>query len=138
MKKDSIHDYAVEAFRFYHQVGGLSGYEGIIVSKAKERQAKGGFLLALKEVEAEHAAELLDVMAVEKTLESFARAGRKDILYAIETVYCTDSGRPMRKGAVQDRVRYVETTLPAAERSVYRCLKKARDQFADIRGLRQA
>ena len=124
MKKDSIRDYATEAFRFYASCGRLTSeqikekiYKEIYEQSKKEFGHCGikGFsdstayaVLKAEEAMTQMQAEFEDILAVERTLAQVNRHIKKA----------------------------VEIEMPASERSIYYWLRKARIIFAEERGLR--
>ncbi len=148
MKKDNIRDYATEAFRFYAACGRLSASE--LENKVREeiykqtkkefmRSGKGGYsdatayaVMAAETAVLEMAAEIRDILAVEKTLQCLDKYQRQ----AVELVYFTEPERDIRKGEISERVHRAELKIPASERNIYNWLKKARKIFAEERGLR--
>lgn len=151
MKKDAIRDYATEAFRFYAALG-RPKYEDIKkrvydYAMAEERRTEvktGGLSLpteyqlrnaenALEELEA----ELMDIFAVERTLEilSTHKNGR-EIKEAVEIVYFTEPSRALRRNEITNRVHFAELAIHTSERNIYYFLKIARDIFATERKLR--
>lgn len=154
MKKDNIRDYATEAFRFYAALGKPS-YEALKdavyqyalqeerkrevhtlagISNPVESQIRNA-QLAVDEL----AADLLDVLAVEKTLQILlARENGREILTCLDTVYFTEPLREIRRGEIQERVIFAAMLVPTSEPTVYRHLRLARTVFAVERGLRCA
>lgn len=148
MKKDNIRDYATEAFRFYAICGRLTAEE--LKQRVKDdiyRQSRREFFrggsgmpsdatayaaIAAEDAVREMQAELEDILAVEKTMQRLDRPQRM----AVEIVYFADAQRPLERNDISDRVHRAEMEIPASEKSVYRYLKKAREIFAEERGLR--
>jgi hypothetical protein len=143
MSKDHIRDYATEAFRFYAKTGGSKKYIEKIVEDIQRQKGTGtvnpteGALIAKERVIEENAAELADLEAVEKAIyliEQLPQGG--SILKVVEYVYFKDCWRELRKGDIENRVHYAEIHIPASRRQIYYWLKKAREIFAEERGLR--
>ena len=148
MKKDNIRDYATEAFRFYAACGKLTSAEleqmvrDRIYQQSRKAVLRSGSGMpsdatAVAVMKAEDAvrdlqAEILDITAVEKTLKRLNAQQRK----AVEIVYFTDPEKDLERNDISDRVHKAELYIPASEQSVYRYLKKAREIFAEERGLR--
>ncbi len=141
MKKDFTRDYATEAFRLYASMGRPTYEEA---AKSIYQKALSDCGLSSPEV-ANIAAEtavtnasplLLDILAVEKTIELLERGNKTDIIKAISAVYFTEADYPLRRGCITERVRRCSLSLFASERSVYFMLKQARLLFASLRGLR--
>ena len=148
MKKDNIRDYATEAFRFYAACGKLTSAEleqmvrDCIYQQSKREVLRSGNGMpsdatAVAVMKAEDAvqdlqAEMMDIIAVEKTLMRLNEQQRK----AVEIVYFTDAEKDLEKNDISNRVHKAELYIPASEQSVYRYLKKAREIFAEERGLR--
>ena len=151
-KNDHIRDYATAAFRHYALMGKPTYdqlkqqiYDTILEQEKRVLvKAKGladptvnAQINAEKEVE-QRGPELLDILAVEKTMEMLMLGGKGKIIQCIEVVYFLEPQRPIRKGEISERVIYA-TTHPkvlASERQVYYWLKEARRLFATVRGLR--
>ena len=151
MKKDAIRDYATEAFRFYAALG-RPKYEDIKkrvydYAMSEERRAEvktGGLSLpteyqlrnaenALEELEA----ELMDIFAVERTLEILStHKNGQDIKDALEIVYFSEPARPLRRNEITNRVHFAEFAIHTTEPTVYRYLRIAREIFARERKLR--
>ena len=147
-KKDNIRDYATAAFRFYAACGKLTSAE--LEQMVRDRiyqQSKREFLrsgsgtpispteyAAMKAEDAvrDLQAELMDIIAVEKTLVRLNLQQRK----AVEIVYFADPEKDLERNDISNRVHRAELSIPASEKSVYRYLKKAREIFAEERGLR--
>ncbi len=141
MKKDFTRDYAIEAFRLYAAMGKPT------YDEAKEKIYKK----ALNDCEfkdpetANLAAEgavnketplLLDILAVQSTLEMLCRGNKGHIARAVAEVYFVQPEQPLRRGDITMRVRRHSLTAFASERNVYLWLKEARLLFAATRGLR--
>ncbi|NCC16561.1 MAG: hypothetical protein EOM28_09460 [Clostridia bacterium] len=148
MKKDNIRDYATEAFRYYAACGMKTSEE--LKQQVKERiyeQSKrevirsgsGSYsdstayavMEAEKKVE-DLKAEILDIIAVEKTMKQLTPEQKK----AVEIVYFTDAGKGLDKGDISERVHKAEIEIPASSMSIYRWLRSARYIFSKERGLR--
>jgi len=148
LKKDSIRDYATEAFRFYASCGRLSSeqlkekvYEQIYQQSKREFGNRGviGFsdstayaVVKAEDAVAEMQAEFEDIIAVEKTLKQLNAPIRK----AVEIVYFADPDRELKEGDISSRVHIAELSISASERTIYYWLRKARRVFAKQRGLR--
>jgi len=151
-KNDHTRDYATEAFRYYALMGRPTYeqlkqemYDRILDQEKRELVKVKGLtdptanaqINAEKEVE-KREPELLDILAVGKTVEMLALGKKEKIVQCLEMVYFLEPNRPIRKGEITERVLYA-TTHPkvlASERQVYYWLKEARCLFAMIRGLR--
>lgn len=154
MKKDFIRDYATEAFRFYAAIGiGCEELKARIKEDAlKEirkrenivRTGDGGSpteheLIYQEEKLQERIAEILDIEAVEKTLEEYkARNNRKseDALQLIRDVYFKKPKDKLEKKDISSRVDISSQHLGIAKSTAYKYLKEARLLFAFNRGLR--
>lgn len=149
MKKDTIRDYATEAFRFYASCGKLSAndikeriYKTIAEDyrRVKEVNIKDSNFFdstAIKAIQIDEEvsrlkAEFEDIIAAEKTLERLSHNERQ----AVDIVYFTDANKPICKNDISSRVHKAELIIPASESTIYRYLKKARTIFARERGLR--
>ena len=140
MKKDRTRDYATDAFRLYASLG-KPKYEELkkrIYNDAlfcENAEPSRAIIKANSEIE-NNTPLLLDVMAVEKTIDILIQGKKEHIVKAIESVYFVTPYKPLHKNEVIDRVRYFAQELPASERAVFYWLKEARLLFAAIRGLR--
>ena len=148
MKKDNIRDYATEAFRFYAACGKLTSAE--LEQMVRDRiyqQSKREFLrsgsgvpfspteyAAMKAEDAvrDLQAEMMDIIAVEKTLKRLNSQQRK----AVEIVYFTDAEKDLERNDISDRVHRAELEIPASTDTIFRWLRLARRTFAEERGLR--
>lgn len=148
MKKDNIRDYATEAFRYYAACGMKTSEElkqqvkDQIYAQTKREKVRSGSgiytdsiacaVMAAEGEMYEMAAEFLDIIAVEKTIQKLSCHQKK----AVEIVYFTNPEQELKKGEISERIRKAELEIPASEQSIYRWLKKARGIFAQERGLR--
>lgn len=141
MKKDFTRDYATEAFRLYAAMGKPTYDEAkqIIYNKAlsdcefKEPEVA----TQTAEIAVEKATPLLlDILAVEKTIDILTRGGKTHIVRAVEDVYFVQPKLPIRRGDITARARRHSIITPTSMPSVYRYLKEARMLFAAVRGLR--
>lgn len=141
MKKDFTRDYVTEIFRAY-AAAGMPTYE-----EARERvynnelKKRVSMDVETAVTQAEIATEkrtpyLLDIMAVEKTLELLEHGGKLEIVSAVKAVYFTYPRQSLRRGDISNRVRRFSLECPADSRTVYRWLKEARLLCAALRGLR--
>lgn len=141
MKKDFVRDYATEAFRTYAAMGNPT-YEdakkAIYQNALDERNFKNPEIasLAAEKAVTEFTPLLLDILAVEKTLEMLESGGKTNIASAVRDVYFTRPAMPLRRGDVSSRVRRFCLLNFVSERNVYSWLKEARLLFAAVRGLR--
>lgn len=141
MKKDFVRDYATEAFRLYAKMGKPT-YDAArrMISDAalKDSEFKNPETANIKAEGAleKHAPILLDILAVEKTMELLKSGGKGHIARAVEEVYFTDPSRTTRRGDISARVRRHSLDAFVSERNVYSWLKEARLLFASVRGLR--
>lgn len=139
MVKDSIRDYATAAFCLYAK-NGRASYEQVrewVYKTALNDAWNQSPEKAVAHAEAEvtrHMPKLLDIMAVDKTIEIFKMGNETNIIKAIEAVYFTLPDK-IGKSDIQNRVIRLSIELPASERSIYNWLKKARLLFASLRGL---
>lgn len=150
IKNDHIREYATEAFRYY-AAQGKPTYEQLkrqiydeILEKEKRElvRAKGitdptanAHINAEKEVE-RRTPELLDILAVESTIELLRRYEKYEIVKCIENVYFPEPKRPLKSNEISARVNSAALSIPCSDRQVYRLLKQARMLFAAERGLR--
>lgn len=143
MKKDFTRDYVTEAFRLYARLG-CPTYEQIRYEIYNAELNKLSFVtpgesITLAEIATDKQTPLLlDILAVNKTLDILERGEKEHIVVAIKNVYFAYPCQPLRKGDISDRVRQYALCCPADERSVYRWLKEGRLLCAAIRGLRIA
>lgn len=143
MKKDFTRDYTTEAFRLYAAMGKPT-YEAARKSIYEAELSKRNSVDPATAVQqAEIAVEkkapmLLDILAVEKTIELLERGEKPHIVAAIKEVYFAHPLQPLHKGDISGRVRRFAIVCPTDERTVYRWLKEARLLCAAIRGLRIA
>lgn len=143
MKKDFTRDYVTEAFRLYAAMGKPT-YEAARKNLYEAELAKRNLSDPETAVlQAEIATEkqepmLLDILAVDKTIELLERGEKTYIANALKEVYFVQPLTPLRKGDITARVRRFALLCPTDERTVYRWLKEARLLCAAIRGLRIA
>lgn len=140
MLKDKTRDYATSAFRMYASLGKPTHdelkkriYERALLDENIEPSK--AVIKANAELE-NKTPLLLDVLAVEKTLEMLNQGKKEHIVKAIEQIYFTYPEEPLGKNAVISKVRRFCYNYGAAERTVFYWLKEARLLFSAIRGLR--
>lgn len=144
MKKDFTRDYVTEAFRLYAKLGSPTYEQARQKIYEEELNRISSFVPPDEAVIcAERATEkqtpfLLDIMAVDKTIELLERGEKAYIIGAVKAVYFAYPQQPIRKGDISDRVRRYSLQCPTDERTVYRWLKEARLLCAAVRGLRIA
>lgn len=141
MKKDFTRDYATEAFRLYAAMGKPTYEQARAAVYEAELLKRNSLNPAIAVEQAEIAvgkkeAMLLDILAVDKTIEILERGEKPHIVAAIKEVYFTYPLQPLRKGDISGRVRHYSLLCPTDERTVYRWLKEARLLCAAVRGLR--
>ena len=157
--KDHIRDYATAAFRFWAQEGGTANVSGLdrfkrrIICEVEANTAKcldtirsfemaspvEDWLIAQEKAYKQYSAEIADLQAVEEVLRiSQYHHDGKMMWQALEIVYFADAMAPMKKGDVEMRVHRAELMIPASRRTIYRLLRKAREIFAEDRGLRKS
>jgi len=157
MAKDHIRDYATAAFRFWAQEGGTVNVSGLeqfkrkIISEVEARSAGcigevrtydiatpvEDWLLAQEKAYRKYGAEIADLQAVDEVLRiSQYMHNGKMMRQAIEIVYFSDASHALAKGDIEARVHKAELMIPASYRTVYRLLNRARELFAENRGLR--
>lgn len=140
MKKEPTRDYVTEAFRTYAMLG-LS-YEQArknIYEAETQRCRTIDPLHATTQAERavnENAALLMDILAVEKTIEMLECGEKRYIAEAVKAVYFASPSLPLGRGDISNRVRWYSLSIPIDERTVYRWLKEARLLCAATRGLR--
>lgn len=144
MKKDFTRDYVTEAFRLYAKLGSPT-YEQARQKIYEDELSKVSSFVPPDEaiIYAEQATEkqtpyLLDIMAVDKTIELLEQGEKTHIIAAVKAVYFAYPQQPIRKGDISERVRRYSIQCPTDERTVYRWLKEARLLCAAVRGLRIA
>lgn len=141
MKKDFTRDYVTEAFRLYAAMGKPTYEEAqrkvyeMELSKRSDKDPSVAVAQAEKAVK-NNMPLLLDILAVDKTIELLERGEKRDAVKAVEAVYFTKSHAPLHRGDISERVRYYAMSCPTDERTVYRWLKEARLLCAAVRGLR--
>ncbi len=141
MKKEAMRDYATEAFRYYAGMGRPSFEQARdavyrrAVRDVKMRDPQAVIVIGEKAVR-DSMPMLLDIFAVDKTLELLRMGGREYIVRAVEWVYFAEPRMPLRRGEITARVLKFCTANHADERTVYRWLRDARRMFASLRGLR--
>lgn len=142
MKKDHLRDYITEAFRLYARLGCRS-YEQVkeLISKDTLDVSLIGRDPVLQAIITENTIKhsepmLLDILAVDRTLEMLELGGKQHIVRAVRDVYFVQPFKPLHKGDITDRVRWVSLSEPVSEKQVYQWLKYARLLCAAVRGLR--
>lgn len=143
MKKDFTRDYVTEAFRLYAAMGKPTYEEAQKRVYEIELSKRSDIDPSIAVVQAEKAVKnntplLLDILAVDKTIELLERGEKGHIVAAVKAVYFTEPAAPLRRGDISKRVRYHALSCPTDERTVYRWLKEARLLCAAVRGLRIA
>ena len=152
-KADSTREYATAAIMRYASLGcpSRAEYERRLRSAVYTRLSGKSPEYITRAAEAElrkHRALLDDIDAVDRMLRmlrgeismrdvdrvSAVRNG-EDIAAAVSYVYFGLCREPLSHRRIAGRVRAYATSLPAAERTVYRWLKYARKLFAVVRGL---
>ena len=147
MKKELYRDYAVEAFRFFAREGGYEAFKTRLLVELPQRKEPRTHSGVSKPVEAltvkwekameENAGALQDLQAVERLLQHLQTLPlAKDMRFALEEVYFEQPCRPLAKGELLNRVRYVATQRYVSERTVFSWLQAMRREFSKIRGLR--
>jgi hypothetical protein len=142
--KDHLRDYATAAYRFYAKVGGRETYlKKLITELEKPKKGSGvcnpteAALIDAEKIIESRQAEFDDIEAISKALQLFAYCHNGNyIRQSIEMVYFKDCWKDLEKGDIQERVHFAEINIPVSERQIYYWLKKARDTFAEERGLR--
>jgi hypothetical protein len=158
--KNHIRDYATAAFRFYaKQNMSADEYKKMIYDEAledyKKRQKREGIsfptesaIIRAEKAVDEKLAEIKDIEAVGDVLTILSGGLREYECYgdcacqgrairkSIEMVYFVDADKELKKGDIHDRIHKASIWIPASERQVYRWLGKAREIFAERRGLR--
>ena len=141
MKKDYTRDYATEAFRLYAAMGKPTYDQACRAIYDTELMRHADVEPSIAMIQAENAVNnsmplLLDILAVEKTIELLERGEKGYIVAAVKAVYFAEPKAPICRGDISKRVRYYALTCPTDERTVYRWLKEARLLCAAVRGLR--
>ncbi|WP_026881404.1 hypothetical protein [Clostridium akagii] len=146
--KDHIRDYTIAAFRFYASRGiSADEYKKIIYDAALEnyeRKMNGcgisfpteTAIIAAENEVTQRLAEINDMEAVEMTMAELRATSKIYSVHAIEIVYFKDADKELQKGDISNRVHEAVLSIPMGEATVYRCLSKARELFAEKRGLR--
>jgi hypothetical protein len=143
-KKDITRDYSTAAFIFYARCGGAKKYIETIVADLQKQRGSGvckpteaAIINKEKIIEEKHA-ELADLEAVYRTIARLEMTERgRDVLEAVDMVYCRNCWREWERGDMERRVHYAEIHIPASRVTIYRWLREARHIFAEERGLRQ-
>lgn len=141
MKKDFTRDYATEAFRLYAAMGKPTYEQARAAIYEAELLKRNSFDPATAIQQAETAVEkntpyLLDMLAVNKTMELLSQGKKEYIVAAVKAVYFAYPQHQLHKGDISDRVRQFSLTCPTDERTAYRWLKEACLLCAAVRGLR--
>lgn len=151
MKKDHIRDYATEAFRYYARLG-KPKFEDVkekiyqeAIEESKKNELKTNNICSPTELAMmradkavlEKKGELEDILAVEETLKQLAyEYNGAEILSVVDRVYFVQPDKAIEKGELKNRVLAAIEELHIGERTAWRYLAKARDMFAENRGLR--
>lgn len=142
-RKDHIKDYATEAFRFYAKSGGKETYIKKLVDDINKSKGTGisnpteSEIVSKEKVIESRAAELADIEAVEKVLNILTKLSQGIyIKKSLELVYFKDCRKDITWGAITERINKAEIEIPASRAQIYRWLRKARELFAEERGLR--
>lgn len=151
MKKDHIRDYATEAFRYYAKLG-KPKFEDIkekiyqeAIEESKKNELKTNNICSPTELAMmradkavlEKKGELEDILAVEETLKQLAyEYNGAEILSVVDRVYFVQPDKAIEKGELKNRVLAAIEEIHIGERTAWRYLAKARDMFAENRGLR--
>lgn len=140
MKKDYIRDYATEMFRTY-AAAGMPTYEAErkriyteAIRKCSTRDAAVAHMQAEAAVE-KAAPYLLDILAVESTMNLLERGNKRHIADAVKVVYFVAPTHPLEHRDIAARVLRYSMQCPAGTRTVYYWLKEARYLCAAFRGL---
>lgn len=148
MRKTHYRDYATEAFRLFAREGSAEEYKKRIYREAIEQRGGGGGTQSRKSsveagiIRAEAALEknmaaIQDLAAVEEAYRKIKNhpAGH-EIIKAVAMVYGKYPDTPLTKGEITSRVNRAAYTLKMEQRTVYRYLARAAEEFARARGLR--
>lgn len=144
MIKDHAKQYCTEAFRFYARTG--KTYEQLKNEMLRDPVNKVEYDLRgcdigkpteweichIEDMIGYREAELLDLVAVEKTLNQMNDT-EKDV---IKMVYFKEPNMELSKGDISARVDIASVTIPIGVATVYRILRKARNIFCLERKLR--
>ena len=141
MKKDFTRDYVTEAFRLYAAMGKPTYEEAQKKVYEIELSKRSDVDPSIAVTQAETAVNnsmplLLDIMAVQKTIELLERGNKQHIVSAVKDIYFLYPLQTLRRGDISDRVHRFAITFPVSEKQVYVWLKEARLFCAAIRGLR--
>ena len=107
MKKDFTRDYATEAFRLYAAMGKLSYEEAtkqIYEAALNDCEFKDPEIANISAEAAVNNATplLLDILAVEKTIDILERGNKTHIARAISDVYFVQPEQPLRRGDIKN------------------------------------
>ena len=137
--KNHIRDYATSAFKFYAKEGGAEKYKKKIYDESLLTQNGGkgsgisnpteAMITRAEKAVEEKIAIWKDLEAVEDTLTELRLDLNFEAIKAIEQVYFAD-------GDIQGKVHKASLEIPASEGMIYYWLRKAREIFAENRGLR--
>lgn len=138
MKKDNIRDYATSAFRSYARYGCPTTEE--YINDIRQNAASGivNPQEALKTAEAaekEYYSSILDVAAVNATIELLKDNGKYEIVDAVRAVYFVNSDKKLYRKSITERAQAFADSCPADISTVFRYLAYARRLFAKYRGL---
>lgn len=148
MKKEPYRDYATEAFRFLALEGSSPKYKQKIWNEAIEEQRKAEIsgtgiscpteaaIMRADEAIFRAEAEISDLEAAEFARDTLEKMCGIDAVRSLKTVYMTDPDKPITRGEIEDRVHKSVLSFHASERTIYRWLAIAREEFAKKRGLR--
>ncbi len=152
MKKDSAHDYIIEAFRLYARLGepetekvreqvylyAITKREKCEVSAGTGHISKPTESAAINadKIMRHYRGELMDIEAADKTLKSLQHKNRGyDAAQVLRDVYFKNAHLPLKKADIQSRVINASIKNHISESTTYRILKSAREIFAYHRGL---
>lgn len=121
MRKDITRDYAVEMFRLYARMGKPT-YEAL------SKSISGDYAV--------NSPVLLDIKAVEDTIQILEHKNKSYVIAAVEAVYFAYPNTPLRRNDISYRVYRFALSYPSSESSVWAWLKEARLLCAQQRGLR--
>ena len=138
--KNHIRDYATAAFHFYAKEGGAEKYKKKIFDEAMLTQNGGkgsgisnpteAMIMRAEKAVEDKIAEWSDLEAVEDTLTELRLDFNFEAIKAIEQVYFANDED------IQGKVHKASLEIPASEGMIHYWLRKAREIFAENRGLR--
>ena len=121
MLKDNIRDYSISAFRYYAVITKFN-------RKTPDRVEIPNTM---------NKAEVLDLLAVKKTIESLEKMKNgKNRVEILDLVYFSEPNKPLKRNDITHRVHKASLQFFFSERQIYYYLREAVEIFARERELR--